>query len=50
MMTMAPGHPMVCPVSPGCQCVLGCCGSVGVVGMDAAGYVGGAGEVIVLDA
>ena len=47
---MTPGHPRVCLVSPGCQCVLGCCGFVGVAGMDAVIYVGGANEVIVLDA
>ncbi len=50
MMTMIQGHPQVRLVSPGCHCVLGWCGSVGVAGMDAAEYVGGVGEVIVLDA
>ena len=48
MMTMIPCYPRVFPVSPGCQCVLDWCGSVGVACMDAAGYVGGACEVIVL--
>ena len=49
MMAVVQGHPRVFHVSLGCQCVLGLCGPVGVAGMDAAGYVGGAGGDIVLD-